>query len=164
MNQFEAKVKYYKEENGEFNKVTEVFLFANAKSFSETETLIKAVIFGENSGETSIESISRRKYQYTIHDGSNNSWYKCQTKLVQVDPDTEKETVVKNTYLVQAESLEGAGARLKDFIGDDIFGELDIFGIVRTPILDVVEDSIEELGEVLGKEIPEDKEGKPVDA
>lgn len=145
MNQFEAKVKYFDNVDGDVKKVTGVFLFTNAKSFSDTETLIKATIFKDVQGETSVESIARKKYQYTIHDGSDNSWYKCQTKLEYEDPDSAKQTTVKNTYLVQADDLEAAGARLKEFIGDDILGELDIHGIVRTPIEDVIEDSIEEL-------------------
>ncbi len=152
MNQFEVKVKYHKEVNGDFKRITEVHLFANARSFSEAETLVKALIFGDNSGESSVESISRRKYEYTLHDGSDNAWYKCQTKLVQEDEDTGKITTIKNTYLVQADSVEGAGSRLKEFVGDDIYGELDIHGITRTPIIDVVEDSVEELSEEVEKE------------
>ena len=145
MEQFEIKVKYVKEQrDGTYKRVTESYLLANCETFTEAETLADKVIFNDAKGETLVVSISRRNYQYVLHDEKAEDWYKCTSALTTINPDTDKETVVKNTYLVQADSVEHANERLLEFMGDNLeeMDNLDISGVVRVKIDGVIEDKI----------------------
>jgi Domain of unknown function (DUF4494) len=141
MLQFEIKVKYPKEVSGSYKKVTESYLLANCESFTEAEALAGAVIFDKVKGETSVESISKKKYQYIIHNKKSGEWFKCTTALSTTDTDNDKVTTVKNDYLVKALDIDDASAILQEFIGDSM-GDLDISTISRTKIYEVLEDKI----------------------
>ena len=147
MTQFETKVKYTKEQSDNtFKRVTETYLLANCESFTEAETLMDKVVFANVKGETTVESITKRKYQYVLHDEKAEDWYKCTTTLTTTDPDTDKETAVKNTYLVQASSVDHAHERLEEFMGDSVqdMDDLDISGVTRVKITQVLEHKVTE--------------------
>ena len=141
MLQYEIKVKYPKEVGRSYKKVTEVYLLSNCESFTEAEALANVVIFDKIKGETSVESISKKKYQYILQSKKSGEWFKVTTALTTTDPDNDKITTVKNDYLVHALDVDDASSILQEFIGDSM-GDLDISAISRTKIYDVLEDRV----------------------
>lgn len=146
MEQFEVKIKCEREVNGHFKKKTESYLLSNCESFTEAETIINAIVFKDIKGPKSVEAISKRKYEYVLHEKTDGDWYKCKTALEIENPDTDKVSVIKNDYLVQAVSVEDASEKLLDFFSEDMV-EVDISGITRTSILKVLEDRVSEMDE-----------------
>ena len=164
MEQFEIKVKFHKKQADEsYKKVSETHLLANCESFTEAELLANKVIFKDAAGEKEINAITKRKYQYVLHDEKAEDWYKCTTALTTTNPDTEKETVVKNNYLVQADTVDHASERLQDFMGNTIedMDDLDISGVTRVNMTSVIEDKVTE--HEMEMEMDEEKVEEPTE-
>lgn len=143
MNQFEVSVKYTKElPNSTLKRVSEKYLLAKAESFTEAEAVAHASILNEIRGETSVESIKKAAFQEIIYAPNNEGdWFKCSTTYKSVNPDTDKESVIKNTYLVQADNIDGANEVMKKFMGE-MKDEFEIPSISKTTILGVIEDRV----------------------
>lgn len=143
MNQFEVKVKYTKElPNATLKRVTENYLLAKCESFTDAEAIATHSILGEIRGETSIEAIKKVAYQEIMHAPANEGdWFKCSTTYTSENPDTGKDTVIKNVYLVQARNIDDASDIMKGYMGG-MREQFEIPSIQKTSILGVVEDKV----------------------
>lgn len=160
--QFEVKVKYTKElPNATLKKVAEVYLLTEPVSFTDAETITTATILADIRGESVIESIKRSAFQDILHsDTGEGAWWKCTTTYTLINPDSDKETTIKNNYLVQADNVEKANATMRDFMGG-MREQFEIPSIVKTQIISVIEDKVLATGLVVALEKEEEKIEEP---
>ena len=131
---FECKVRYNKEVDGEYKKVTEIYT-VDALSFTESETRIIDEMAKYISGEYSVVDI---KKEIMFNDDDNASfWYRCKVGFITIDEKTEKEKIQNVTYLVQAESLRQA-ARLLDESFKGMSTDYVITEVKETKVMDVI--------------------------
>lgn len=135
---FECKVRYNKEVDGEYKKVTEVYT-VDALSFTESETRIIDEMAKYISGEYSVVDIKKAPYKEIMFNDDDNAsfWYRCKVGFITVDEKTEKEKIQNVTYLVQAEDLRQA-ARLLDESFKGMSTDYVITEVKETKVMDVI--------------------------
>lgn len=138
---FETKVRYNKEVDGEYKKVTEIYV-VDAISFTESETRITDEMAKYISGEYSVVDIKKAPYKEILFDDDDNAsfWYRAKVGFITVDEKTEKEKIQNVVYLVQAESLKHAVRSLEDNLGG-MSTDYVITEVKETKIVDVIEHS-----------------------
>lgn len=143
MSQYEVKVKYTKElPNATLKRVSENYLLAKGESFTDAEAITTGAILGEIRGESSIEAIKKVAYQEIMYaPNGEGDWYKCSTTYTFDNPDSGKESKIKNTYLVQAINIDQASDIMKEYMGGQ-YDSFEIPSIVKTTIMDVIEDRV----------------------
>ena len=137
---FEVKFQYKKtQEDGIQKKVTEPYV-VDAMSFSEAETKIIEEMKPLISGETDVKSITRAPYKEIFFDDREQAdkFYKTKLDFITIDEKTEKEKKATVTYLVQAESLDGAKKNIMEVM-DGTMIDYVIQSIAETKIMDVFE-------------------------
>ena len=137
---FEVKFQYEKtNEDGMQKKVTEPYV-VDALSFSEAEEKITKEMVVFVSGETEVKAITRAPYKEIFFDDSEQAdkFYKTKLDFITIDERTEKEKKTTVTYLVQADSLDGAKKNIMDVM-DGTMIDYVIQYIAETKIMDVFE-------------------------
>jgi hypothetical protein len=105
-------VKYTKQlDNGAFIRVNEPYLLA-AMSFTDAEARIYKEIGEIVRGEFIVQSIKRVQFDDIYSFDDSNVWYKVVVKFESFDSD-QKSKVLKNSYLVAANSVQEATERIK---------------------------------------------------
>ena len=137
---FEVKFQYEKtNEDGMQKKVTGPYV-VDALSFSEAETkIIKEMSIFVN-GETDVKAITRAPYKEIFFDEreSADKFYKAKLDFITIDERTEKEKKSTVTYLVQADTLDGAKKNIMEVM-DGTMIDYVIQSIAETKIMDVFE-------------------------
>ena len=139
-NWFEVKFQYEKtQDDGMQKKVTEPYV-VDALSFSEAETKIIEEMKIYISGDTDVKAITRAPYKEIFFDEreSADKFYKAKLDFITIDERTEKEKKSTVTYLVQADTLDGAKKNIMEVM-DDTMIDYIIQSIAETKIMDVFE-------------------------
>ena len=133
-------VKYEKmTEDGTQKKVTEQYV-VDALNFSEAEQRITEEIASYISGEFEVGNINPAPFGevFSADDTTYDMWFKAKLQFITIDERTEKEKKTNTTYLVQADSLEGARKNIDEVMGTTMIDYI-ISGLNDTPIMDVFE-------------------------
>ena len=135
---FETKVRYNKEVDGDYKKVTEIYT-VDAFSFTESETRIIDEMSKYISGEYSVVDIKKAPYKDILFNDDDQAsfWYKVKVGFITVDEKTEKEKIQNVVYLVQAENLRQA-ARLIDENFTGLSSDYVITEVKETKVMDVI--------------------------
>ena len=137
---FEVKFQYEKtQDDGMQKKVTEPYV-VDALSFSEAETKIIEEMKIYVSGDTDVKAITRAPYKEIFFDDreSADKFYKAKLDFITIDERTEKEKKYTITYLVQADTLDGAKKNIMEVM-DGTMIDYIIQSIAETKIMDVFE-------------------------
>lgn len=137
---FEVKFQYEKtNEDGMQKKVTEPYV-VDAMSFSEAETKIIKEMSVFVNGETDVKAITRAPYKEILFDDREpaDKFYKAKLDFITIDERTEKEKKSTVTYLVQADTLDGAKKNIMEVM-DGTMIDYVIQSIAETKIMDVFE-------------------------
>ena len=137
---FEVKFQYEKtNEDGMQKKVTEPYV-VDALSFSEAEEKITKEMVVFANGETEVKAITRVPYKEIFFDDREQAdkFYKTKLDFITIDEQTEKEKKTTVTYLVQADSLDGAKKNIMEVM-DGTMIDYVIQSIAETKIMDVFE-------------------------
>jgi hypothetical protein len=125
---FEIKIQYNKNVNGQLKKVTEPFIVeaetfghAETRAYEEMEKLSQAVL--------EIKSISRKEYEHIFTEAGGEYWH-----LVKGEYDDIDDKKAKPQYLIQANDPKEAINKIADAI--DITG-FEITYSEKTKIADV---------------------------
>lgn len=112
---FECRVKYLKvSESGNEQVVTENFLL-DAVSYTDAETrIIRQMQQMVKGGEFSIVDIKKSRIAEVFSFNSGEWWFKATINLVTVDEDAGKEKKIRSYYLVMADDIKEALARLEE--------------------------------------------------
>ena len=112
---FESKVKYTKiSGSGNEQLVTENFLL-DAVSYTDAETrIIRKMHELVKGGEFTIIDIKKSRIAEVFPYESGEWWYKATINLVTVDEDAGKEKKIRSYYLVSADDIKEALARLNE--------------------------------------------------
>jgi hypothetical protein len=111
---FECKVKYLKiDQNGRERQVTDSFLL-DAVSFTDAEARIIAEMQSMVRGEFTVTDIKKSKIAEVFPFEAGEWWYKATINLVSIDEEAGKEKKLRTIYLVQADDIKEALARLDE--------------------------------------------------
>jgi hypothetical protein len=111
---FECKVKYQKiDQNGREIQVTESFLL-DAVSFTDAEARIIGQMQTMVRGEFTVTDIRKSKIAEVFPYETGEWWYKATINLTTVDEEAGKEKKLRTLYLVQADDIKDALARLEE--------------------------------------------------
>lgn len=137
---FEVKFKYeMTQENGITKNVIEQYVI-DALSFSEAETRIIEGMKPFVNGETKVKAIAHVPYKEIFFDDREKAdkFYKAKLDFITIDEKTEKEKRSTVTYLVQADTLDGAKKNITDVMSTSMI-DYTIQSIAETKIMDVIE-------------------------
>ncbi len=112
---FESKVKYNKvSQSGNEQLVTDNFLL-DAVSYTDAETrIIRQMQQTVKGGEFQIVDIKKSRIAEVFPYESGEWWFKATINLVTVDEEAGKEKKLKTYYLVMADDIKEALARLEE--------------------------------------------------
>jgi hypothetical protein len=111
---FECKVKYLKiDQEGRERQVTESFLL-DAVSFTDAEARIIAEMQTMVRGEFTVTDIKKSKIAEVFPFEVGEWWYKVTINLVAIDEEAGKEKKLRTIYLVQADDIKEALARIDE--------------------------------------------------
>ena len=137
---FETKIRYEKMmEDGMQKKVTEQYV-VDALSFTEAESSIIDEMSVYISGEMDITDIKHATYGEIFFSDADadDKWYKAKLQFITIDEKTEKEKKSTVTYLVQANSVNGAIKNIDEVMGCTMIDYITS-SIQETQIMDVFE-------------------------
>ena len=140
-NWFECKIRYEKVmEDGLQKKVTELYTI-DALSYAEAENRIIEEMSQYISGEFEVTDIKKAAYKGVFFDEGDNCsdrFYRAKLQFITIDEKTEKEKRTNVTYLVHAESFDGAVRNLKTVMAGTMI-EYVVAAVSETQIIDVFE-------------------------
>jgi hypothetical protein len=111
---FECKVKYRKiDQDGRERQVTDSFLL-DAVSYTDAEARIIAEMQTMVRGEFTVTDIKKSKIAEVFPYESGEWWYKATINLVAIDEEAGREKKLRTVYLVQADDIKEALARLEE--------------------------------------------------
>ena len=111
---FECKVKYTKVlESGKEQTVTENFLL-DAVSFTDAETRIIRQLQQMVKGEFNVTDIKKSKIAEVFPYDNGEWWFKATINLVTIDEEAGKEKKLRTYYIVMADDIKQALARLDE--------------------------------------------------
>ncbi|MCY1720493.1 DUF4494 domain-containing protein [Prolixibacteraceae bacterium Z1-6] len=115
---FESKVKYMKvSESGSETMVTENFLL-DAVSYTDAETrIIRKMQEMVRGGEFSVVDIKKSRIAEVFPYEDGEWWFKATINLVTVDEEAGKEKKLRTYYLIMADDIKEALARLDESLG-----------------------------------------------
>lgn len=115
---FESKVKYMKtSESGSEAMVTESFLL-DAVSYTDAETrIIRQMQQIVRGGEFQIVDIKKSRIAEVFPYDDGEFWFKATINLVTVDEEAGKEKKMRTYYLIMADDIKEALARLDESLG-----------------------------------------------
>lgn len=134
---FESKVKYMKvTESGSEQMVTENFLL-DAVSYTDAETrIIRQMQQMVRGGEFTIVDIKKSRIAEVFPYETGEWWFKATINLVTVDEEAGKEKKIKTYYLVMADDIKEALARLDESLNYLVIPFV-VTAIAVSPIVDV---------------------------
>ena len=140
---FETAVRYDRQsdENGQ-SKVNETYV-VEALTFGEAEEVITREIEPFVSAEFAVKNVTPAAYGEIFFSDSNqdDKWYKAKVVFIILDEKTSKEKESAVTYLVQANSFNGAVKNV-DAVMEKGMGDYQIANISETKIMDVFEHQV----------------------
>lgn len=111
---FECKVKYNKvDENGRERMVNESYLL-DAVSFTDAEARIIRQLQAMVRGEFTVTDIKKSKISEVFPFENGEWWYRVTINLVTVDEEAGKEKKLRTFYLIMADDIQEALARLEE--------------------------------------------------
>lgn len=111
---FECKVKYNKvDENGRERLVNESYLL-DAVSFTDAEARIIRQLQAMVRGEFTVTDIKKSKISEVFPFENGEWWYRVTINLVTVDEEAGKEKKLRTFYLIMADDIQEALARLEE--------------------------------------------------
>ena len=111
---FECKVKYNKvDENGRERLVNESYLL-DAVSFTDAEARIIRQLQAMVRGEFTVTDIKKSKISEVFPFENGEWWYRATINLVTVDEEAGKEKKLRTFYLIMADDIQEALARLEE--------------------------------------------------
>lgn len=111
---FECKVKYVKvTESGKEQTVTENFLL-DAVSFTDAETRIIRQMREMVKGEFAVTDIKKSRIAEVFPYENGEWWFKATINLVTVDEEAGKEKKLRTQYIIMADDIKEALARLDE--------------------------------------------------
>ena len=137
---FECKIRYEKVmENGLQKKVTEQYV-VDALSFSEAEKRIIEEMSAYISGEFEVTDVKKAAYKEVFFSDADleDRYYKAKLQFITIDEKTMKEKRSNVTYLVQADTLDGAVKNINEVM-DGTMIDYEKSNIAETKIMDVFE-------------------------
>lgn len=134
---FESKVKYMKvSESGAESMVTENFLL-DAVSYTDAETrIIRQMQQMVKGGEFSIVDIKKSRIAEVFPYENGEWWFKAAINLVTVDEEAGKEKKLKTNYLIMADDIKEALARLDESLNYLVIPFV-VTSLAVSPIVDV---------------------------
>ena len=147
---FECKIRYEKVmEDGLQKKVTEQYV-VDALSFSEAEKRITEEMSAYISGEFEITDVKKAQYKEVFFSDAANDdrYYKAKLVFITIDERTEKEKRSAVTYLVQADTLDGAVKNINEVM-DGTMIDYEKSNIAETKIMDVFEYALDKAAELM---------------
>ena len=147
---FECKIRYEKVmEDGLQKKVTEQYV-VDALSFSEAEQRITEEMSAYISGEFEITDVKKAQYKEVFFSDAANDdrYYKAKLVFITIDERTEKEKRSAVTYLVQADTLDGAVKNINEVM-DGTMIDYEKSNIAETKIMDVFEYALDKAAELM---------------
>ena len=134
---FETKVKYMKvSESGNEAMVTESFLL-DAVSYTDAETrIIRQMQEIVRGGEFTIVDIKKSRIAEVFPYEDGEWWFKATINLVTVDEEAGKEKKIKTFYLIMADDIKEALARLDESLNYLVIPFVTT-AIAVSPIVDV---------------------------
>lgn len=134
---FETKVKYMKvSESGNEAMVTESFLL-DAVSYTDAETrIIRQMQEIVRGGEFSIVDIKKSRIAEVFPYENGEWWFKATINLVTVDEEAGKEKKIKTFYLIMADDIKDALARLDESLNYLVIPFVTT-AVAVSPIVDV---------------------------
>lgn len=137
MRLYECGVRYQKmQTNGDIKRVTELFL-VDAMSFTEAEARIIEELSTYVSSDLDVVTIKRTNYSELVadHDGAEK-WFRAKVNFLTIDEKTAKLKKTAIYYIINADSIDAAHAKLLEELKDTI-GEYQIVTLDETRILEV---------------------------
>jgi hypothetical protein len=111
---FECKVKYVKVlESGKEHTLIENFLL-DAVSFTDAETRLIRQMQQMVKGEFTVIDIKKSKIGEVFPYNNGEWWFKATINLITIDEETGKEKKLRTFYLVMADDIKEALARLDE--------------------------------------------------
>jgi len=111
---FECKVKYQKiDRDGRERQVTDSFML-DAVSYTDAEARIIAQMQTMVRGEFTITDIRKSKIAEVFPFEAGEWWYKATINLTTIDEEAGKEKKLRTIYLIQADDIKEALARLEE--------------------------------------------------
>lgn len=137
---FEGKVTYQKENGQGMLKKTSELYVVDALSFSEAEKRLEEYASSYSMKDAEVMALKRADYGEVIFTGKidDDRWYKVKLAYITLNEKTEKETRTYISYLVQADNIDNANARIKEMMKDSI-SDYAIETIQETKFMDVIE-------------------------
>jgi hypothetical protein len=134
-----AKVKHTKidDQSGNDKKVNEQYLF-DAVSWTDAEKQAYAAFEEMAINNFELYHLNPYKIADVNHFETGDKWFKCGYLITVPDENTGKEKSVKNTSLVQANTVEEATERMHDILKSCV-SDYTLGAVVETPILEVFE-------------------------
>jgi len=141
---YTVKVKYTKkiEKNGEedYKQVNESFLLP-AVSFTDAEARITKEIAKEAQGEFLPSSMSITEVTDIFRSDAGGQWYQCKISISEED-DNGKISKTKQSYMIEASSLQEANTRLDSELENVMFS-YEPTSTTLTSIMDVFYDDLD---------------------
>lgn len=135
-NWFEITAKYVKvDDEGKDTKVAEVFLL-DANTFTEAEASITGHLREFIRGEFVVDKITKSRIVEVSEDTSDDYWWKAKISMVVIDEKAGKIKKVNEFFVVKADKIEDAIARLREML-NFILIPYEIDSMVVTNIVDV---------------------------
>lgn len=137
---FECKVSYEKVmEDGLQKKVAELYV-VDALSYTEAEKRITEEMSSYISGEFDIADLKKAQYkEIFFSDGElDDKWYRARLVFITIDEKTAKEKRSMMSYLVQAQTLDGAVKNINEMMSGTMI-DYEKSNIAETKVLDVFE-------------------------
>ena len=137
---FECKVTYDSaftaEEDPKNAKKKETYL-VDALSFTEAEARIIKEITPSVVGEMEVTAVKKAKITELVDndDPSADKWYRAKVMYITLDNDVEKK--VATTYMVKADSFQGALKHLTEVGMKGMMGDWEIAQMAETQIMEV---------------------------
>jgi hypothetical protein len=111
---FECKVKYLKiDQDGRERQVTDNFLL-DAVSFTDAEARITAAMQSMVRGGFTVADIKKSKIAEVFPAEAGEWWFRATINLTAIDEEAGKEKKLRTVYLVQADDIKEALARLDE--------------------------------------------------
>lgn len=135
-NWFTVRVRYTKQlDNGALKRVSEPYLLA-AMTFTDAEARIYEELGQIIRGEFNVVGISRTEIHDIFAYDDADTFYKVKIKYEGVDADSEKAKKVTQNFLVSANSVEEAYARIKESLSG-LLVDFEIPSIIVSPIVEI---------------------------
>lgn len=122
-------------ENGDFKRVSEPYLIA-AMTFSDAELRVYKELAPNIRGEFIVADITRTELHDIFHYEDQDTWFKCVISYQGMDEESGKSRKIQQNFLVTADSVESASARVKESLAT-LMVDFTIPQIKLSPIVDI---------------------------